>query len=47
MRIFFSAKDAHIFSTKNNSVFCGIYFQNFNETLANDVVNFKQPAPEQ
>ena len=25
--------------------FCYIYFQNFNETLTNDVVNFEQPGP--
>ena len=35
MRIFCSAKDSHIFQTKNNS-----------RTLTNDVVNFEQPAPE-
>ena len=45
MRIFCSAKDSQIFSTKNNSIFCDIYFQNFNETLTNNVVNFEQPGP--
>ena len=42
MRIFCIAKDSHIFPTKNNSIF--IYILNFNETLTNDVINFKQPV---
>ena len=40
-----SAKDSHIFSTKNNSIFD--IFQNFNETVSNNivnVVNFEQPG---
>ena len=40
------AKDSHIFSTKTNIVFCNIYILNFKETLTNDAVNFKQPAPD-
>ena len=42
MRIFCTAKDSHIFSTKNNSVFVI-----FNKTLTNDVVNFEQPGPDE
>ena len=45
LRIFCTAKDSHIFPTKNNSVFVILMFLNFNETLANDVVNFEQQAP--
>ena len=44
MRIFCTAKDSHIFQTKNNCI-CNINVLNFNETLTNDVVNFEQPAP--
>ena len=45
MRIVCTAKDSHIFSTKNNKHICDIYFQNFNEMLTNDVVNFEHPSP--
>ena len=45
MRIFCTAKDSHIFPTKNNSIYiCNIYVLNFNETLTNDVTNFEQLA---
>ena len=44
VRIFCSAKDSHILSTKNNNVF--VIFQTFIETLTNGVVNFEQPGPE-
>ena len=42
-----SAKDSHIFSTKNNSVFVIliILILNFNETLTSDVVSFEQLGP--
>ena len=46
MRILCSAKDSHIFSTKNDSVFVILMFENFNETLTNDVVSFEQLGPE-
>ena len=46
MRIFCSAKDSHIFSTKNNKSICDIYLQNFNETLTSDIVNFEQLGPD-
>ena len=42
MRIFCSAKDSHIFPTKNNSVFVTIMFEN----LTNNVVNYEQPGPD-
>ena len=42
MRIVCSAKDSHIFPTKNKCI-CNINVLNFNETLTNDVVNF-EPA---
>ena len=45
MRIFCSAKDSHIFSTKHDSVFVIFTFENCNEMLTNDVVNFEQLAP--
>ena len=45
MRIFCNAKDSHIFPTKNNCI-CNINILNFNETLTNDVANFKQSAPD-
>ena len=45
MRIFCSAKDFHIFPTKNNGVFV-IFTYKTNETITNDVVNFEQLAPE-
>ena len=35
-----------IFFNKNSNCICDIYFQNFNETLTKDVVNFKQLAPD-
>ena len=38
-----NAKDSHIFPTKQNGVFVCIY--NFNETLTNYVVDFKQTDP--
>ena len=38
---------SHIISTTKKQRICDIYFQNFNETLTNDVVNFEQPAPGQ
>ena len=44
MRILCSAKDSHIFSTKNKCI-CNINVGNFNETLTNDVVSFEQLAP--
>ena len=47
MRILCSAKDSHIFSTKNNSVFVILMFEIFNETLTNDVVSFEQLGPVQ
>ena len=45
VRIFCIAKDSHNFPTKNNSEFVILTLLNFNETLSNDVVNFKQPVP--
>ena len=33
------------FSTKNIGVFEILKFENFNETLTNDVVSFEQPGP--
>ena len=41
-------EDSHIFfSNKNNSVFVILPFENFKESLTNDIVNFKQLAPEE
>ena len=45
MRIFCTAKDSHIFPTKNNSGFVIFTFLDFNETFTNDVVNVEQLAP--
>ena len=45
MRIFRTAKDSHIFSTKNNNGSVIIYVLNFNEMLTNEVVNFMELAP--
>ena len=44
VRIFCSAKDSHIFSTKNNSIFVIFTFKILT-TLTKDVVNFEQPGP--
>ena len=46
MRILCSAKDSHIFSTKNNSVFVILMFEILTKTLTNDVVSFEQLAPD-
>ena len=46
MRIFCTAKDSNIFSTKNNSVFGIFTFENLTKMLTNDIVNFEQLAPE-
>ena len=35
---------SHFFNKKNQRI-CDIYFQNFKETLTNDVVNFEQQGP--
>ena len=45
VRILCSAKDSHIFSTKNNSVFVILMFEILTETLTNDVVSFEQLGP--
>ena len=45
MRIFRTAKDSHIFSTKNNNGLVIIYVLNFNEMLTNEVVSFVKLAP--
>ena len=45
MRILCIAKDSHILSTKNNSVFVIFMFGNFSRSLTNDVVNFEQLGP--
>ena len=45
MKIFCIAKDSHIFPTKIKCI-CTNYVLNFNETLTNKVVNFKQLAAE-
>ena len=44
MRILCHAKDSHIFSTKNNSIFLILPFEILT-SLTNDLVNFKQLAP--
>ena len=36
---------SHFFNKKITVYICNIYFQNFNETLTNDVVNFEQLGP--
>ena len=41
VRIFCSAKDFHIFSTKNNSGFAIFMFKILTKMLTNDVVNFE------
>ena len=47
MRIICIAKDYHILSTENNSVFVILMFDFFfYELLTNDIVNFKLMAPE-
>ena len=41
------AKDSHIFPTKNISIIVLFtFFQNFNKTLTNVVINFEQLAPD-
>ena len=45
MRILCIAKDSHILSTKNNSVFQIFMFEILNELLNNDIVNFEQLGP--
>ena len=37
-----SAKDSHIFPTKNNSVFVILMFEILTKPLTNDVVSFEQ-----
>ena len=47
MRIFCSAKNSPIFSTKNISIFVIFTFKiDFKETLTNVVINFEQPTLE-
>ena len=40
-----NAKDSHILSTGNNSVFVILPFEIFHESLTNEVVNFEQLGP--
>ena len=46
MSSFCTAKATHIFSAKNFSIFAYLYV-NFNESLTNDIVSFKQLGPVQ
>ena len=41
-----NAKAAHIFVSKNNSVYAVFYDQSFNDTLTKDIVSFEQLGPE-
>ena len=43
---FANAKATHIFSAKNISLYAIFNDQSFNDTLANDIVSFKQLGPE-
>ena len=45
MRIFCTAKDSHIFSTKNHIIFVIFTFEILTKTLTNDVVNFERLGP--
>ena len=41
-----SAKDSHMVSTKNNSVFVILPLEILTKSLTDDVVNFEQQGPE-
>ena len=40
----FAVQKILTFFQQKIAYYCDIYFQNFNESLTNDVVNFEQPA---
>ena len=45
MRILCLAKDSHIFSTKNNSIFVIFMFEILMNPLPNIVINLEQQGP--